>query len=150
MCVSRCAGLTDDRHPGVSTGEGSAVHLFMPGEHAGFSLVHKFQGNIENKCQPHPLTSSPSHPLTFSPPHALTFSTSHLLTPHPLTLVSPVVQDKPAVLSLQNLIVRDIANQERGMFLIIDSAPPVMYEFHATSKDTKNMWMRQIQHAVSR
>lgn len=73
-----------------------------------------------------------------------------LSPPHPVTLVSPMVQDKPAVLSLQNLIVRDIANQERGMFLIIDSAPPVMYEFHATSKDNKNMWMRQIQHAVSR
>ncbi|XP_029700826.1 rho guanine nucleotide exchange factor 2 isoform X2 [Takifugu rubripes] len=58
--------------------------------------------------------------------------------------------DKPAVLSLQNLIVRDIANQERGMFLIIDSSPPVMYEFHATTKEKKNVWMRHIQHAVSR
>lgn len=54
------------------------------------------------------------------------------------------------MLSLQNLIVRDIANQERGMFLIIDSSPPVMYEFHATSKETKNVWMRHIQHAVGR
>uniref|UniRef100_A0AAQ6A039 Rho guanine nucleotide exchange factor (GEF) 1a n=1 Tax=Amphiprion ocellaris TaxID=80972 RepID=A0AAQ6A039_AMPOC len=54
--------------------------------------------------------------------------------------------DKPPVLSLQNLIVRDIANQERGMFLISDSSPPEMYEFHAASKEDKNVWIRHIQH----
>ncbi|XP_041961670.1 rho guanine nucleotide exchange factor 2 isoform X2 [Alosa sapidissima] len=57
--------------------------------------------------------------------------------------------DKPAVLSLQNLIVRDIANQERGMFLISDSTPPDMYELHAASKDDRNNWMRVIQQTVS-
>uniref|UniRef100_A0A8C5DBW2 Rho guanine nucleotide exchange factor (GEF) 1a n=1 Tax=Gouania willdenowi TaxID=441366 RepID=A0A8C5DBW2_GOUWI len=58
--------------------------------------------------------------------------------------------DKAPVLPLQNLIVRDIANQERGMFLISDSTPPEMYEFHASTKEEKNAWMRHIQHAVSR
>ncbi|XP_049457498.1 rho guanine nucleotide exchange factor 2-like isoform X1 [Epinephelus fuscoguttatus] len=58
--------------------------------------------------------------------------------------------DKPPVLSLQNLIVRDIANQERGMFLISDSSPPEMYEFHAASKEDKNIWIRHIQHTVSK
>uniref|UniRef100_A0A672GFY3 Rho guanine nucleotide exchange factor (GEF) 1a n=1 Tax=Salarias fasciatus TaxID=181472 RepID=A0A672GFY3_SALFA len=58
--------------------------------------------------------------------------------------------DKPPVLSLQNLIVRDIANQERGMFLISDSSPPEMYEFHAANKEDKNVWMRHIQQAVSK
>uniref|UniRef100_A0AAY5F536 Rho/rac guanine nucleotide exchange factor (GEF) 2 n=1 Tax=Electrophorus electricus TaxID=8005 RepID=A0AAY5F536_ELEEL len=58
--------------------------------------------------------------------------------------------DKPSVLSLQNLIVRDIANQERGMFLISDSTPPEMYELHAASKDDRNSWMKLIQDAVSR
>ncbi|XP_023275029.1 rho guanine nucleotide exchange factor 2-like [Seriola lalandi dorsalis] len=58
--------------------------------------------------------------------------------------------DKPPVLSLQNLIVRDIANQERGMFLISDSSPPEMYEFHAASKEDKNMWIRHIQRTVSK
>ncbi|KAM7383737.1 hypothetical protein PAMA_011206 [Pampus argenteus] len=58
--------------------------------------------------------------------------------------------DKPPVLSLQNLIVRDIANQERGMFLINDSSPPEMYEFHAASKEDKNIWIRHIQHTVSK
>ncbi|KAG9345360.1 hypothetical protein JZ751_009907 [Albula glossodonta] len=57
--------------------------------------------------------------------------------------------DKPAVLSLKNLIVRDIANQERGMFLISDSSPPEMYEIHAASKDDRNTWMRLIQQTVS-
>uniref|UniRef100_A0A3Q2V5Q4 Rho guanine nucleotide exchange factor (GEF) 2a n=1 Tax=Haplochromis burtoni TaxID=8153 RepID=A0A3Q2V5Q4_HAPBU len=54
------------------------------------------------------------------------------------------------VLSLQNLIVRDIANQERGMYLISDSTPPEMYEFYAASKDDKNIWIRHVQHAVSK
>ncbi|XP_034561173.1 rho guanine nucleotide exchange factor 1a isoform X2 [Notolabrus celidotus] len=58
--------------------------------------------------------------------------------------------DKPPVLSLQNLIVRDIANQDRGMFLISDSSPPEMYEFHAATKEDKNMWIRHIQRTVSK
>ncbi|XP_048881255.1 rho guanine nucleotide exchange factor 2-like isoform X3 [Brienomyrus brachyistius] len=57
--------------------------------------------------------------------------------------------DKPAVLSLVNLIVRDIANQERGMFLISDSCPPEMYEIHTASKDDRHTWMRLIQQTVS-
>ncbi|XP_062291570.1 rho guanine nucleotide exchange factor 1a isoform X2 [Scomber scombrus] len=58
--------------------------------------------------------------------------------------------DKSPVLSLQNLIVRDIANQERGMFLISDSTPPEMYEFHAATKEDKNVWIRHIQRTVSK
>ncbi|KAL0984871.1 hypothetical protein UPYG_G00149750 [Umbra pygmaea] len=57
--------------------------------------------------------------------------------------------DKPAVLSLKNLIVRDIANQERGMFLISDSTPPDMYELYAASRDDRNNWMKLIQQSVS-
>ncbi|KAG7280381.1 hypothetical protein CRUP_035823, partial [Coryphaenoides rupestris] len=56
--------------------------------------------------------------------------------------------DKSPVLSLQKLIIRDIANQERGMFLISDSSPPEMYELHAASRDGKEFWMRQIHQAV--
>ncbi|XP_074785272.1 rho guanine nucleotide exchange factor 2 isoform X3 [Athene noctua] len=55
--------------------------------------------------------------------------------------------DKPAVISLQNLIVRDIANQEKGMFLI-SGAPPEMYEVHAASRDDRNNWMKVIQQTV--
>uniref|UniRef100_A0A8P4KDP7 Rho guanine nucleotide exchange factor 2 n=1 Tax=Dicentrarchus labrax TaxID=13489 RepID=A0A8P4KDP7_DICLA len=64
--------------------------------------------------------------------------------------IFPSGLDKPPVLSLQNLIVRDIANQERGMFLISDSSPPEMYEFHAASKEDKNVWIRYIQRTVSK
>ncbi|XP_031442549.1 rho guanine nucleotide exchange factor 1a isoform X2 [Clupea harengus] len=59
--------------------------------------------------------------------------------------------DKPAVVSLQNLLVRDIANQERGFFLISsESSPPEMYELHAASKDDRNTWIRAIQQTVLR
>ncbi|KAG6929267.1 Rho/Rac guanine nucleotide exchange factor 2, partial [Chelydra serpentina] len=55
--------------------------------------------------------------------------------------------DKPAVISLQNLIVRDIANQEKGMFLI-SATPPEMYEVHAASREDRNTWMKIIQQTV--
>ncbi|XP_021104943.1 rho guanine nucleotide exchange factor 2 isoform X1 [Heterocephalus glaber] len=55
--------------------------------------------------------------------------------------------DKPSVVSLQNLIVRDIANQEKGMFLI-SAAPPEMYEVHTASRDDRSTWIRAIQQSV--
>uniref|UniRef100_A0A8D2JFU1 Rho guanine nucleotide exchange factor 2 n=1 Tax=Varanus komodoensis TaxID=61221 RepID=A0A8D2JFU1_VARKO len=55
--------------------------------------------------------------------------------------------DKPGIISLQNLIVRDIANQEKGMFLI-SNTPPEMYEVHTASREDRNTWMRLIQQAV--
>uniref|UniRef100_A0A7N4PZJ7 Rho guanine nucleotide exchange factor 2 n=1 Tax=Sarcophilus harrisii TaxID=9305 RepID=A0A7N4PZJ7_SARHA len=55
--------------------------------------------------------------------------------------------DKPAIISLQNLIVRDIANQEKGMFLI-SAAPPEMYEVHTASREDRNTWIRVIQQSV--
>ncbi|XP_072272361.1 rho guanine nucleotide exchange factor 28 isoform X2 [Pyxicephalus adspersus] len=59
------------------------------------------------------------------------------------------VDQKPPVISLQKLIVREVANEERGMFLIsASSAGPEMYEIHTTSKEERNSWMRQIQEAV--
>lgn len=56
--------------------------------------------------------------------------------------------DKSPVVSLNNLIVRDIANQERGMYLISASTPPEMYELYASSKDDRKTWMSRIQHAA--
>uniref|UniRef100_A0A672FMM3 Rho guanine nucleotide exchange factor 2-like n=1 Tax=Salarias fasciatus TaxID=181472 RepID=A0A672FMM3_SALFA len=56
--------------------------------------------------------------------------------------------DKSPVISLNNLIVRDIANQERGMYLISDSTPPEMYELHASSKEDRRTWMSRIQQAA--
>lgn len=80
------------------------------------------------------------HPPTSPPPQ-------NCVRGDVLTL-SPVPQDKPAVISLQNLIVRDIANQEKGMFLL-SAAPPEMYEVHAASRDDRNNWMKVIQQTVS-
>ncbi|KAM3873565.1 rho guanine nucleotide exchange factor 2 [Diretmus argenteus] len=56
--------------------------------------------------------------------------------------------DKSPVVSLNKLIVRDIANQERGMFLISNSTPPEMYELHASSKEDRRTWMKLIQQTV--
>ncbi|XP_032874556.1 rho guanine nucleotide exchange factor 28 isoform X5 [Amblyraja radiata] len=59
------------------------------------------------------------------------------------------VDQKPAVILLQKLIVREVANEERGMFLIsASSAGPEMYEIHTSSKEERNNWMRLIRMAV--
>ncbi|KAE8588766.1 hypothetical protein XENTR_v10022728 [Xenopus tropicalis] len=55
--------------------------------------------------------------------------------------------DRSPVISLQNLIVRDIANQEKGMFLI-SAKPPEMYEVHAASREERNTWMKHIGQSV--
>lgn len=58
---------------------------------------------------------------------------------------------KPSVICLQKLIVREVANEERGMFLIsASSSGPEMYEIHTSSKEERNSWMRHIQDAVER
>lgn len=59
------------------------------------------------------------------------------------------VDQKPAVIALQKLIVREVANEERGMFLIsASSMGPEMYEIHTSSKEERSHWMRQVQEAV--
>ncbi|XP_062845110.1 rho guanine nucleotide exchange factor 28 [Trichomycterus rosablanca] len=59
------------------------------------------------------------------------------------------VDQKCPVISLQKLIVREVANEERGMFLIsASSSGPEMYEVHAASKEERNAWMRLIRDAV--
>uniref|UniRef100_A0A3Q2G9Z3 Rho/rac guanine nucleotide exchange factor (GEF) 2b n=1 Tax=Cyprinodon variegatus TaxID=28743 RepID=A0A3Q2G9Z3_CYPVA len=49
--------------------------------------------------------------------------------------------EKSPVVSLTKLIVREVANQEKGMYLISDSTPPEMYEVYASSKDDRKTWM---------
>ncbi|XP_035991554.1 rho guanine nucleotide exchange factor 2 [Fundulus heteroclitus] len=58
--------------------------------------------------------------------------------------------DKSPVVSLTNLIVREVANQEKGMYLISDSTPPEMYELYAASKDDRKTWMSCIQQTAQR
>ncbi|KAM3619498.1 uncharacterized protein V6R79_009228 [Siganus canaliculatus] len=59
------------------------------------------------------------------------------------------VDNKPSVISLQKLIVREVAHEEKAMFLICASSnEPEMYEIHTTSKEERNSWMAQIRQAV--
>ncbi|KAM9330552.1 rho guanine nucleotide exchange factor 18 [Gastrophryne carolinensis] len=59
------------------------------------------------------------------------------------------VDAKPPVISLQKLIVREVANEEKAMFLISASLQgPEMYEIHTASKEERNSWMTLIRGAV--
>ncbi|XP_027624787.1 rho guanine nucleotide exchange factor 18 [Tupaia chinensis] len=59
------------------------------------------------------------------------------------------VDSKPPVISLQKLIVREVANEEKAMFLISASRQgPEMYEIHTGSKEDRNAWMAHIRRAV--
>ncbi|XP_065100610.1 rho guanine nucleotide exchange factor 18 isoform X2 [Paramisgurnus dabryanus] len=59
------------------------------------------------------------------------------------------VDNKPSVISLQKLIVREVAHEERAMFLICASSNrPEMYEIHTASKEERNTWITNIRQAV--
>ncbi|KAM8761173.1 rho guanine nucleotide exchange factor 28-like isoform 2-T2 [Acanthopagrus schlegelii] len=63
--------------------------------------------------------------------------------------VFAAVDQKPPVIPLQKLIVREVANEERGMFLIsASSVGPEMYEVHTNTREERNAWMRHIRQAV--
>uniref|UniRef100_A0A3Q0REK4 Rho/rac guanine nucleotide exchange factor (GEF) 18b n=1 Tax=Amphilophus citrinellus TaxID=61819 RepID=A0A3Q0REK4_AMPCI len=63
--------------------------------------------------------------------------------------VFAAVDNKPSVISLQKLIVREVAHEEKAMFLICASSnEPEMYEIHTTSKEERNSWMTQIRQAA--
>lgn len=78
----------------------------------------------------------------------------HLVPPHRPPASHPPFhhQDqKPPVIPLQKLIVREVANEERGMFLIsASSVGPEMYEVHTSTRDERNAWMKHIRQAVER
>uniref|UniRef100_A0A3B3UW71 Rho/Rac guanine nucleotide exchange factor 18 n=1 Tax=Poecilia latipinna TaxID=48699 RepID=A0A3B3UW71_9TELE len=63
--------------------------------------------------------------------------------------VFATVDNKPSVISLQKLIVREVAHEEKAMFLICASSnEPEMYEIHAASKEERNSWITYIRQAV--
>ncbi|XP_024921454.1 rho guanine nucleotide exchange factor 18 isoform X3 [Cynoglossus semilaevis] len=63
--------------------------------------------------------------------------------------VFATVDNKPSVISLQKLIVREVAHDEKAMFLICASSnEPEMYKIHTTSKEERNTWMTNIRQAV--
>uniref|UniRef100_A0AAQ4Q8Q0 Rho/rac guanine nucleotide exchange factor (GEF) 18b n=1 Tax=Gasterosteus aculeatus aculeatus TaxID=481459 RepID=A0AAQ4Q8Q0_GASAC len=63
--------------------------------------------------------------------------------------VFAAVDNKPSVISLQKLIVREVAHEEKAMFLICASSnEPEMYEIHTAGKEERNTWMTHIRQAV--
>ncbi|XP_039514843.1 A-kinase anchor protein 13 isoform X2 [Pimephales promelas] len=59
------------------------------------------------------------------------------------------LDQRATVISLQKLIVREVAHEERGLFLITAGiANPEMVEVHASSRDERNTWMQLIQDAM--
>ncbi|XP_042627644.1 rho guanine nucleotide exchange factor 28-like [Cyprinus carpio] len=64
--------------------------------------------------------------------------------------VFAALEQKPSVMPLQRLIVREIANQERGLFLISGdcSVGPEMYEIHTQTREERNTWMTLLRQAA--
>ncbi|XP_056330076.1 rho guanine nucleotide exchange factor 28 [Danio aesculapii] len=64
--------------------------------------------------------------------------------------VFAALEQKPSVMPLRRLIVREIANQERGLFLISSdcSVGPEMYEIHTQTREERNMWMTLLRQAA--
>ncbi|XP_036391427.1 A-kinase anchor protein 13-like [Megalops cyprinoides] len=56
---------------------------------------------------------------------------------------------RSTVISLKKLIVREVANEERGLFLITAGMEqPEMVEVHAGSKEERNTWIQLLQEAM--
>ncbi|XP_054625785.1 A-kinase anchor protein 13 isoform X2 [Dunckerocampus dactyliophorus] len=63
--------------------------------------------------------------------------------------VFAMLDQRSTVISLQKLIVREVANEERGLFLITAGIEkPEMMEVLASSKEERNTWMQLIQDAM--
>uniref|UniRef100_A0A4W5N511 Rho/rac guanine nucleotide exchange factor (GEF) 18a n=1 Tax=Hucho hucho TaxID=62062 RepID=A0A4W5N511_9TELE len=64
-------------------------------------------------------------------------------------LIFANVDNKTSVISLQMLIVREMAHKDKAMFLIsASSSMPEMYEIHTSSREDCNTWMSLIRDAV--
>nr|XP_020447018.1 rho guanine nucleotide exchange factor 18-like [Monopterus albus]XP_020447019.1 rho guanine nucleotide exchange factor 18-like [Monopterus albus] len=66
-------------------------------------------------------------------------------------LAFAAVDNKPPVISLQGLIVREVAHEDKAMFLIsaFTSSLPEMYEIRTGSREERNTWTARIWKAVS-
>lgn len=73
-----------------------------------------------------------------------------IITP---AVLSWLMQDnKPAVISLQRLIVREVAHEDKAMYLICacTTSMPEMYEIHTGSREERITWTALIREAVNR
>ncbi|XP_040027551.2 rho guanine nucleotide exchange factor 18a isoform X1 [Gasterosteus aculeatus] len=66
-------------------------------------------------------------------------------------LVFAAVENKPPVISLQRLIVREVAHEDKAMYLISEcnTSMPEMYEIHTRSREECISWMARIRQAVN-
>ncbi|XP_041805895.1 rho guanine nucleotide exchange factor 18a [Chelmon rostratus] len=67
-------------------------------------------------------------------------------------LVFAAVDNKPPVIPLQRLIVREVAHEDKAMFLICacTTSMPEMYEIHTGSREERITWTALIREAVNR
>lgn len=58
--------------------------------------------------------------------------------------------NKPPIISLKRLLVREVAHEDKAMFLINASASgmPEMYEIHTSSREERITWMMLILDAI--
>ncbi|KAM9092103.1 A-kinase anchor protein 13 isoform 7-T7 [Megaptera novaeangliae] len=60
------------------------------------------------------------------------------------------LDQKSTVISLKKLIVREVAHEEKGLFLIsMGMKDPEMVEVHASSREERNSWIQIIQDTIS-
>lgn len=60
-------------------------------------------------------------------------------------------ENKPPIISLKRLLVREVAHEDKAMFLINASASdmPEMYEIHTSSREECSTWMTLIRDAIA-
>ncbi|XP_028282780.1 rho guanine nucleotide exchange factor 18a isoform X2 [Parambassis ranga] len=65
-------------------------------------------------------------------------------------LVFAALENKPPVISLRELIVREVAHEDKAMYLICTSTSsvPEMYEIHTGSKEERATWTQLIREAA--
>lgn len=72
------------------------------------------------------------------------------MSPNLICVPSPQ-DNKSSVIPLQKLIVRNVALDEKAMFLICASSDvPEMYEIFTGSKEDRDSWMDLIWQAIAR
>ncbi|XP_078539285.1 A-kinase anchor protein 13 isoform X2 [Lissotriton helveticus] len=60
------------------------------------------------------------------------------------------LEHRSTVISLKRLIVRDVAHEEKGLFLIsMGEKDPEMVEVHTSSKEERNSWIQAIQDTMT-
>lgn len=113
--------------------------------HKDEAIVDLSEGEKTDSAQAH--ASIMAHGLRCSHPHSSTLLSGNVQAE---LLCSSPQENKPAVISLQRLIVRDVAHDDKALFLIsaCTTAMPEMYEIITSSKEERITWTAQIRQAT--